>query len=90
MKLRTRTATSWLGAVAVVTLCAGSAAAQANNCTWNGQEYAEGTTVCQNGLRQLCMNGEWQNNDGARCQPGEGGAAAALRRLEQEEQAIEE
>jgi hypothetical protein len=89
MNVASRSATSCLGAIAVIALFAGSAAAQANNCTWNGQEYAEGTTVCQNGLRQLCMNGTWQNNDGERCQPGEG-AAAGLRMLEQEEQAIEE
>ncbi len=89
MNVGSRRAASWLGAIAAVAFFAGSAAAQANNCTWNGQEYAEGTAICQNGLRQRCENGTWQNNDGERCEPGEG-AAAGLRMLQQEEQAIEE
>lgn len=88
MNVGTRMRT-WLGAIALVAIGAGSAGAQANNCTWNGREYGEGTTVCQNGLLQLCMNGTWQNNDGERCQAGEGGGGG-LGLLEQEEQAIEE
>lgn len=79
-----------LGVVGWITTLAGSAGAQANNCTWNGQEFAEGMDVCQDGLRQRCMNGTWQNNNGERCGGDEGAAAERLRILEQEQDAEED
>lgn len=41
--------------------------AQDQSCIYEGERYAEGTTVCQAGLRQTCMNGTWQSLDGERC-----------------------
>ena len=50
--------------IAAACLCAAAAAhAGANNCSYNGREYAEGVVICQAGLRNLCMNGEWQSKD---------------------------
>ena len=50
----------------------GPAAAQSQSCRYEGQEYPEGTSVCQAGLRQNCVNGEWQNLTGARCDSQDG------------------
>ncbi len=62
---------AWRGAgawrlVAAAMLVAGplhavSAHAGANRCTYNGREFEQGAMICQAGLEQLCMNGEWQN-----------------------------
>jgi hypothetical protein len=84
-----RDAIRWLGVVAWIAAAAGSAGAQANNCTWNGQEFAEGMDVCQNGLRQRCMNGTWQSNNGERCD-GDDGATERMRLLEQEQEVEED
>ncbi len=44
-----------------------SAQAQEQSCLWEGQTYPEMSTICQNGLLQTCINGDWQNNGGERC-----------------------
>ena len=36
-------------------------------CRNNGAIYPEGARICSNNLTLLCVNGEWQNLDGARC-----------------------
>ena len=38
-----------------------------DDCRLNGRVYPQGAYVCQRGLRQHCVNGSWQNLDGARC-----------------------
>jgi hypothetical protein len=50
-------------ALVVAALLAGAvpASAGANRCMYNGQEYEEGTLICQAGLVNLCMNGVWQS-----------------------------
>ena len=47
------------------------ARAQSQACRYEGREFPEGSSVCQGGLRQNCVNGEWQNLDGARCDTGD-------------------
>jgi hypothetical protein len=36
------------------------------NCTYNGQEYSEGSVTCQNGNEFVCQSGAW-NRTGAQC-----------------------
>ena len=60
--------------IAVIGLVVGSApyaAAQSQGCTYEGQRYEEGMTICQAGLKQNCVNGTWQSLDGARCGAGD-------------------
>jgi hypothetical protein len=52
-----------LGAGALWAAAATAAWGQANNCMYNGREYPEGVIICQSGLRNLCMNGEWQTKE---------------------------
>ena len=61
--------TEWKWVVCVAWLAAApvTASAQEQTCTYGGQQYDEGVTICQAGLRQTCMNGTWQNLDGERC-----------------------
>ncbi len=73
----------------------GVAEAGANRCSYNGQVYAEGLVICQAGLLNLCMNGEWQSKgsfcngtpDGA-VVGGGGGAAPVI--IEAPAAAVEE
>ncbi|HZR85078.1 MAG TPA: hypothetical protein VFD92_28540 [Candidatus Binatia bacterium] len=73
-----------LAAAAAVLGSAAPAAAGANRCMYNGVEYGEGVVICQAGLLNLCMNGEWQSKGGV-CDgtpdgavvSGAGGAAVA-------------
>lgn len=50
----------WLGG-------AGAAVAQDQGCNYEGRHYEEGAAVCQAGLKQNCVNGQWQMLDGERC-----------------------
>ena len=60
---------TWIGlAVASFILSAPAMSeAQGQSCLYEGQTYDEGTTICQSGLRQTCMNGNWQSLSGERC-----------------------
>lgn len=52
-----------LAAVLAATLLAGPASAQDDgSCSWAGRRYASGYAVCQSGLVQTCVGGEWQGN----------------------------
>ena len=49
-----RMPTEWKWVVCVAWLAAApvTASAQEQTCTYGGQQYAEGVTICQSGLRQ--------------------------------------
>lgn len=52
-----------LAAALAATVLAGSASAQDDgSCSWAGRRYASGYAVCQSGMVQTCIGGEWQGN----------------------------
>jgi hypothetical protein len=58
------------GNVLFVALCAGvltGSVATAADCRLDGRAYPPNVMICQGGLAQVCVNGNWQNNDGLRC-----------------------
>jgi hypothetical protein len=63
MRSMTRWGIALATAAAALLAVAPQARAQANNCMYNGREYPEGVVICQAGLRNLCMNGEWQSKE---------------------------
>jgi len=56
-----------VGGALAMGLAAGTAWAQGQACLYEGQTFPEGSEVCQAGLLQNCVNGEWQNDGGERC-----------------------
>ncbi len=56
-----------MGAAALLLGTAHVASAQGQGCTYEGESYGEGATVCQSGLQQTCQNGTWQSLDGSLC-----------------------
>jgi len=55
-------------ATVLLATAAPAAWAQEQACLYEGKTYPEGSTVCQAGLLQTCVNGEWQSpGGGARC-----------------------
>lgn len=57
---------------------AGAAHAQ-SKCVLDGKAYEENVVVCVGGLVNVCSNGTWQGNDGARCD-GPSGSYVGSRR----------
>jgi len=50
-------------AVLIAVVSAGAASAQDDgSCSWAGRRYASGYAVCQSGIVQTCIGGEWQGN----------------------------
>ena len=41
--------------------------ATAADCRLDGRLYPPNVMICKGGLAQICINGNWQNNDGLRC-----------------------
>ena len=73
-----RSGWKWMLVAAWIAALPAVATAQDQGCTYEGERYAEGTTVCQAGLRQTCMNGTWQSVDGERCGGGDDAAVEAV------------
>ncbi|HZR85079.1 MAG TPA: hypothetical protein VFD92_28545 [Candidatus Binatia bacterium] len=48
-------------ALVLVAFAPRGAAASKGDCRYRGRTIAQGVAVCQAGLVQLCMNGEWQD-----------------------------
>ena len=77
-----RSGRNWMLVAAWITAMPAVAIAQDQGCTYEGERYAEGTTICQGGLRQTCMNGTWQSLDGGRCGGADDGAVEAVEGVE--------
>jgi hypothetical protein len=58
-------ATAAAGLLVLVVLALPAAAQE--GCRQDGALYREGARLCVRGLVQLCVNGNWQNLDGERC-----------------------
>lgn len=57
------------GIVATVSIAFLTAApvSAGDNCQLGSQAYPPNVTVCSGGLSVTCINGNWQNNNGQRC-----------------------
>ncbi len=52
-----------MAAVLTASILAATASAQDDgSCSWAGRRYASGYAVCQSGMVQTCIGGEWQGN----------------------------
>ncbi len=69
-------------ATALLLGAASVATAQGQGCSYEGENYQEGTTVCQGGLQQTCQNGTWQSLDGTRCGAGDDQEVEAVGNVE--------
>ena len=50
-----------------LTLAAATPAAAEQTCPLGGQAYPANVIVCSGGLVATCINGNWQSNNGQRC-----------------------
>lgn len=65
---------------ALVFLLLASATARAQqSCQLEGRSYPENAVVCSRGLQIVCVNGTWQNLEGARCDVRDGSYLTPLR-----------
>jgi len=64
-------------------LMASPEALGAEDCRLGDRTYPSNATVCSGGIALDCVNGNWQNNDGRRCE-GETGSYIGARRPLQE------
>ncbi len=74
------------GSLLIVLMClllAPTWASGAEECRLAGQAYPPNVTVCSGGLAVTCMNGNWQNNDGQRCDGVTGSYIGARRPLKE-------